>query len=120
MDVFQHHEDVGRKNLAQSDDSFELFFNGAHEGGDRHIMGTQLHVVHALDLGHEEGRGLFENGDARFGQALHQNLDAAVGQLAHAHDHRHRAEVVDLVRSGMFRFDVLLAGQQDEAIVVGQ
>ena len=54
-----------------------------------------------VDLGFEEGVGLHVLVDVGLAKTLRQDLDAAVRKLAHAHDHRDGAGLVDAVRIRM-------------------
>ncbi len=47
---------------------------------------------HRLDPRLEVGQALLEGGDAGAADALHEDADAAVGQLQHAHDEGHGAD----------------------------
>ena len=48
--------------------------------------------------------------------ALHKDAYATIGQLEHAHDHRHRADFMEVAGGRLLDILVLLTDQQDHAV----
>ncbi len=70
----------------------------------------------ALHLNGEIGVLVHEVDQAPLGQALDQHLDPAVGELEHAHDHRHGADGVDIFGLRILLAHLLLGRQEDQSV----
>jgi len=97
--------------------AIEVLFDRADQRLDfqRAILGDRF--FDARDLRFEERRGLDEVVDARAAEALHQDADAAVGQLQHAHDDGDGADAVEILFARILVLKVLLRGQHDHAVL---
>ena len=63
------------------------------------------------------GWPVLEGRDARAADALHEDADAPVGQLQHAHDEGDRADGEEVVGPGVLVVLPLLRGEQDHAVL---
>ena len=119
LHALEHGQDVRGGHAAQLEHLFALLAGGAQQG---------------FSLGVARGRLFLQDGDAGFqiglhtvvafhlgpAGALHQDLDAAVGHLEHAHDLHHRTGRVEVVGAGIFGgFFLLGADQQVAALLEG-
>ena len=117
--ALEHGQDVRGGHAAQLEHLFALFAGGAQQG---------------FYLGIARGRLFLQDGDAGLqigfhavvalhpgaAGALHQDLDAAVGHLEHAHDLHHRTGGVEVIGAGIFGgFFLLGADQQMAALLDG-
>ena len=105
-----------RNVLPQADGAVEVLFDGAHECFDLQRAVLRHRLFDAGDLGFEERRGLDEVVDARAREALHQDANASVGELEHAHDDGHRAHAVEIVLAWIFVLKILLRGEHDDPV----
>ena len=119
LDVVDDHHQVRGEQAAQAHDLLGLLAHGAHQrlGLDRDLAG--LGLLDEVDLHPVERLLLLEGAHPRLGDGLHQHLQAAVGQLQGAHDHRHHAHAVQILLLGVVLGRILL-GDQHEQFVLAQ
>ena len=116
LDAGDDHHELGRLQLAALRILGEVVAHRAHE---RLGLGARRRreLLDALDRDRETGRLLHEAGDARTHQALHQHLDAPVGELAHAHDHADGPEGVDGLGRRILLALIALRAEQHQPVL---
>jgi hypothetical protein len=115
--ALQHHDQVRAHHLAQLDDFFEVLLDRPHQG--LHFQGELAgrRLGQHLDPRKIRGRGLGELLDPGPGQALDQDLDPAVREFEHAHNHGGGAHRIDAFGLGVFFGHLLLGAEQDHAVL---
>ena len=110
-------DDLGRDGLAEVGGLLERGLDVAHQGLELQALLGRLRLLDGLDARLQERMAILEGLDARAAHALHEHADAAVGQLEHAHDERHRAHRVHVVGPRVLVVLPLLRRQQDHAVL---
>ncbi len=109
--------DLGRDVLAEGHGPIEVLFHRTDQSLDLERTVFAGRLLDARDLGLEERCRLDEIVDAGARQPLHQDSDAAVGQLEHPHDDGHGSDTVQIVLSRIFVLEVLLRRQHDDPVL---
>src|SRR5581483_1498121 len=105
-----------RDVLSKRYGALEVLLDGTDERFDFQRTILRDRLFDARDLRLEERRGLNEVIDARAAQSLHQDADAAVGQLQHAHDDRDGADAIEILFARILVLEVFLRRQHDHAV----
>ncbi len=117
VEVGDDHHHLGRDGLAQLHRFLQLLAHAAHQCLDLERSLRQRLVGELLDLRLQEGLALGQVDDARAHHALHQDADAAVGQLEHAGDAGDGADVEQVVRLGVLGGAVALRHQHQQPVL---
>ena len=110
-----HH--FGRNVLAEGDGAIEVLFDGADERFHFQAAIARHRLFDARDLRFEKRCGLDEIVDARARQSLHEDANAAVGQLEHSHDDGDGAGAEEIFFARIFVLKILLSGEHDDAVL---
>ena len=112
VDVLGHHQDLDR-HVLQRKDLLDLLAGGAHQR--LHLEGPLLQrgLHEPVDPDAHGGLRLDELEDLPLQDALDEDLQPAVGQLQHPHDHRHRAGAVEVRFLRVLHRRILLGGEED-------
>ena len=109
--------DLGADVLAEADGAIEVLLDGANERLGLEALFLRRRLFDARDFRLEERRGLDEVVDARAAESLHQDADAAVRQLQHAHDDGHGSDAIEIVLGRIFVLEIFLRRQHDDAVL---
>ena len=106
-------DDFGRDFFVQLDVLLKLRKHRAAQGfqfmpGTAHVH----HVFHARQKRAAAAR-IINSMNARARTAFHQHLDGAIGQFQHLQDAGRAADLIHVVRPGVFLGDVFLGDEQD-------
>jgi hypothetical protein len=116
LDALDHHRHLGLDRLAQARQLVDVAAHRAEQRLQAHRAHRRA-VVRAIDA-HPVARALrHEALDLGAAEPLHQHLEAALGELAHAHDHPDRARAVERRRARVVLARVALRDQEAEALV---
>jgi len=116
LDAAHHHAQLGLHRLAEAGQAIDVAAHRAHERLDTQ-RACRRSVIGAVDAHPIAGRLGDEALDLGATQTLHQDLEAALRQLAHAHDHPDRARLVEGRRGRIVVGRVLLRDQEAQAVL---
>ena len=117
--VLQDQGQLGLDRAPQLGHALHVLLHGADQALDLHVGGDRAVVEDVEpDLVARDVRD--EALDARAAQPLHQDLDPAVGQLAHPHHDADRADAVERRRLGLLLGRVVLGDDEAHAVLGGE
>ena len=114
--VFNHDHHVRNQHLAEADDFFDLFLDGAHDRLGLQCGAGLLRLDEFFDFDGVVGVVLNVFLDAALGEALYQDLDTLIGQFEHPHDDAHRTDRMNILRLRIFHVQGFLSREEQHQV----